>query len=76
MRPLQPQLRKLKLGELIRVEGTLYRVELVNACRARIRPLGTKHQVVKTWDGREVEFDAPLKPLDVSPRSVVEHLEG
>jgi hypothetical protein len=54
-------------GEVIEVPGLgRCRVELVNECRARVRPMGTEHRVIAGRDG-VVEFDAPRRALDISP---------
>lgn len=70
---------KLRTGERVRIAegGPVYRVELVNDCRARLVCEGKRHQVVRdrvTGD-TVAEFDVPATgPLDVSPRSIVERV--
>ena len=44
-------------------------VELVNDCRARLRPVGRQKVVIKPAFGDAAEFSVPMKGLNVSPRS-------
>jgi hypothetical protein len=74
---------RLTLGERVRLGGSVYRVERVNQCRARIRliegPGRREHIEVKDGEGKVVrEFDATRyddpRVLDVSPNSILERV--
>jgi hypothetical protein len=58
----------LQAGQVIRLGAVLYRVEYVNACRARAIPLAKRHVVLK--DGHE--FDSEQRGVNISPDSLVE----
>lgn len=59
----------LHQGQVVRYGTTLYRVDYVNECRARIVPLAKRHVVLD--DGRE--FDAVERGgLNISPNSPLE----
>jgi hypothetical protein len=65
----------LRVGERVLMEDrSVWRVTLVNACRARVVPEATRHVVIETPDGL-VEFDAPLRGMDISPNSILRRAE-
>ena len=61
----------LSAGQVIRYAGSLWRVDYVNECRARIVPLAKRH--VTMADGRE--FDAERTGTSIGPTSFVEVIE-
>jgi len=62
----------LKVGQVIEYQKGLWRVDLVNACRARIVPLKKRHVVLKHDDGTEKRaFDAEYGGVNISPTSAV-----
>lgn len=68
-------MKALRVGEKVRCEdGSIYRVDLVNDCRARltlVSSVSTVRREFDTADGRHLVFEQPTGPrnLDVSPYS-------
>ncbi len=58
----------MKAGDVVKHAGSLWRVDYVNPCRARIVPLSKRHVVLA--DGRE--FDAERGGINISPDSPLE----
>jgi hypothetical protein len=68
---------RLRAGMKIKLGEDVYVVEMVNDCRARCRPVGTRHVEIKTRfgeDGKSIKFEAPLGVINISPNSDVEIL--
>lgn len=67
---------RLEVGMVIRYGGDLYRVVLVNECRARCEPIDKKRQVeISTRfgaDGKPVKFEASSVSINISPNSECE----
>lgn len=61
----------LRKGEIVRYGSSLWRVDYVNECRARIVPLAKRHVVLA--DGRE--FEAERGGVNISPNSLLEVVE-
>lgn len=68
--------RVLRVGEIVHLDDRLWRVDLVNTCRARIVPLDRRHVRYETWDGRPVTFDAAdHRSLSICPEAEVERVD-
>lgn len=61
----------LKSGQVVRYGNELYRVDMVNECRARIVPLSKRH--VTLTNGRE--FDAERGGVNISPNSPLDLID-
>lgn len=60
----------LQVGQVVRYESRLWRVDYINACRARLVPLARRHVVIKDDDGDEVRsFDAERGGVNIAPTS-------
>jgi hypothetical protein len=63
----------LKAGQIIRYDSALWRVEYVNASRARIVPLLKRHVSLKNDAGQETRsFETDQRGASISPNSLVE----
>lgn len=54
----------LQRNQIVQYGSSLYRVDYVNACRARLVPLAKRHVVLG-----DREFDAHERGINVSPNS-------
>ncbi len=70
--------RRLRIGEIVKHDARLWRVDLVNACRARLVPLNgrTARFHSNAGDGRDVEFNAPGRPISICPDSELERIDA
>lgn len=65
----------LKVGQVIRLtkdDTNTWEVLRVNSSAATVRSMSKRHSEFVTYDGTEVEFDAPGKRMIISPNSIVE----
>ena len=68
--------KRLRVGELVRHDGRVWRVDLVNPCRARIAPVSRRHVSYRALTGDLVEFDAADgRPLSICPDAEVERVD-
>lgn len=68
--------RRLRIGEIVRHDNGLWRVDLVNPCRARLVPLDRRRVRFHDYgtDG-EVEFDGVAsRPISICPDSDIERV--
>ena len=70
---------RLKVGEIVRHADRLWRVELVNECRARIVPLGRRAVAYVAHDAageeKTVAFEATERALSIGPYSELERVD-
>ena len=62
---------RLRVGDVIEQDGEEWIVDLVNPCRARIKPLRKRQVSYETLEGKKVEFEASRKWANISPQSEV-----
>lgn len=65
---------RLRVGQRLRYDGRVWRVEYVNACRARIVPVDKQRVEYTTLDGKPVTFEAGGRAVNISPTAGVELL--
>lgn len=67
---------RLRVGEVVRLDDQLWRVELVNPCRARIAPLDRRHVRYERRNGDPIEFEAAeSRTLSICPDSEIERVD-
>ncbi len=63
----------LQAGQIVRYSQSLWRVDYVNECRARIIPLTKRHVVLLDDEGNEKRaFDSEQRGVNISPDSPLE----
>jgi hypothetical protein len=62
----------LMVGERVLYEGEVWIVEMVNECRARLRPERKRQVRYTVGDGSVVEFEGTGRPVSVSPNADLE----
>lgn len=67
------ELGMLKVGQKVRYMGEVYRVEMVNLCRARLVPLRKQRVKIESKDGAgKRTFQVTGRAIDVAPTSILE----
>jgi len=62
---------RLRKGDIIRFQGALWRVVMVNASRALIEPLEKTAKRLQRPNGEDVEFEARGRQVSISSASDV-----
>lgn len=66
----------LIIGQIVRYERALWRVDFVNDCRARIVPLTKRHVVLLDEEGGvKRAFDSEVRGVNISPNSALDIVE-
>jgi len=62
---------RLRVGDLVVLEGRKHVITMVNSCRARAVPLAKKRVDYETIDGKRVKFDTCFATVNISPNSEI-----
>jgi hypothetical protein len=62
---------RLRLGDLVVLDGRKHVITMVNSCRARAVPLAKKRVDYETVDGKRVKFDTCYATVNISPNSEI-----
>jgi hypothetical protein len=62
---------RLRLGDLVVLDGRKHVITMVNPCRARAVPLAKRRVDYETVDGKRVKFDTNYSTVNISPNSEI-----
>jgi hypothetical protein len=69
---------KLRVGDIIKIGEELYRIDLVNECRARCVPLAKRVETIRPQTGpaagKVITISKSQAPISISPTSEVERV--
>jgi hypothetical protein len=60
---------RLRVGDVIKLNGCEFVVDYINECRARCIPLSRKRVSYKTAEGKQVDFTTDHAGQNISPNS-------
>jgi hypothetical protein len=66
------ELTRLRVGDVVELQGREHVVEMCNSTRAHCVPLARKEVAIETRFGRKVSFTTAENGLDISPNSELE----
>ena len=67
-------MKRLEVGQRVRYQGRVWRVILVNDCRAVLEPEATRAVQITRPNGDRVEFEGSGRTVNVSPNSELERV--
>lgn len=66
---------RLRLGDVVMLNGREHVIDYLNSCRARAVPLAKKHVSYTTVAGKKVEFETTFDTINISPNSDIPILQ-